>query len=139
MIRFEHANLVVTDLDRTLEFLKTAFPDWSVRGKGSDSWYGKPRKWLHFGTAEQYITLNDHGEGDNRDLKGYQPGLAHLGFEITDMDGLIARMIGAGFNPHLQMDDHPYRRNAYFLDPAGFEFEFVQYLSDVASERNAYS
>jgi catechol 2,3-dioxygenase-like lactoylglutathione lyase family enzyme len=138
MIRFEHANLVVKDLDRTLDFLKAAFPDWDVRGSGNSPWYGKPRKWLHFGTDNEFITLNDNGEGENRNREGHTPGLAHLGFEVTDLDGVLARLIDAGFNPHIHTEDHPYRRNAYFMDPAGFEFEFVQYLSDVNAERNAY-
>ncbi|MEH6547397.1 MAG: VOC family protein [Sneathiella sp.] len=138
MIKFEHANLVVSDLDRNLVFLQAAFPDWEVRGKGSNDWYGKPRNWLHFGTADNYITLNDHGEGVNRDLKGHSTGLAHLGFAVDDLESLISRLDKSGFQPHLQGEDNQFRRNAYFLDPAGFEFEFVQYFSDIATERNLY-
>jgi hypothetical protein len=28
--RLEHANLVVSDIDLTLQFLQTAFPDWRI-------------------------------------------------------------------------------------------------------------
>jgi len=138
MIMFEHANLVVSDIDRTLVFLRAAFPDWKVRGKGSSDWYGKPRNWVHFGTSDNYLTLNDHGEGENRDLKGHSTGLAHLGFAVDDLAGLISRLDKTGFQPHLQGEDNQFRRNAYFIDPAGFEFEFVQYFSDIAAERNLY-
>ncbi|WP_420854582.1 VOC family protein [Sneathiella marina] len=138
-MKFEHANLVVSDLDRTLAFLKAAFPDWKIRGKGSNDWYGKPRNWVHFGTADNYITLNDHGEGENRDLKGHSTGLAHLGFVVDDLASLVGRLDNSGFQPHLQGEDNPFRRNAYFMDPAGFEFEFVQYFSDISTERNMYS
>ncbi|MGK0469954.1 MAG: hypothetical protein ACJAR0_000416, partial [Candidatus Azotimanducaceae bacterium] len=33
---------------------------------------------------------------------------------------------------------HPYRERAYFYDGCGFEWEFVQYLSEQTSERNDY-
>ena len=59
MVRLEHANLVVTDIEPTLSFLKTAFPHWRVRGGGDGTWSGKPRKWLHFGDDEFYIALSD--------------------------------------------------------------------------------
>ena len=39
MIRLEHANLVVKDIQPTLEFLLTAFPHWRVRGRGLDAIY----------------------------------------------------------------------------------------------------
>ncbi len=140
MMRIEHVNLVVPELEPTLDFLKAAFPDWRVRGFGADEWNGKPRKWVHFGTDGMYITLNDGGEGQNRNLAGWNVGLAHLGFEITDGDGLIGRMASAGYKPSVLKDpDGPFRKRIYFVEPAGFEFEFVQYASDIASERNEYS
>ena len=30
----------------------------------------------------------------------------------------------------------PFRKNVYFVDPAGFEVEFVECLSDIPAERN---
>jgi hypothetical protein len=30
-----------------------------------------------------------------------------------------------------------HRKNIYFIDPAGFEVEFVQYLSGIPEERNS--
>lgn len=138
MIRFEHANLVVTDMAATLDFILTAFPDWRIRGQGEMEWHGKPRRWLHVGDDETYVTLNNDGEGENRDLKGHSPGLAHLGFVVDDLDGVIARLEAKGHRIEIQGVEHPFRRNVYFLDPAGFEFEFVQYLSDVPAERNLY-
>lgn len=34
------------------------------------------------------------------------------------------------------MTENQYRRNAYFIDPNGYEIEFVEYLSDIPEERN---
>lgn len=138
MIRFEHANLVVADMATTLDFILTAFPRWRVRGHGDMEWHGKPRRWLHVGDDDYYVTLNDDGEGENRDLTGHAPGLAHLGFVVDDLDGVIERLEAKGHQIHIEGARHPFRSNVYFLDPAGFEFEFVQYLSDDPSQRNRY-
>ena len=138
MVRFEHANLVVANIEATLDFILTAFPHWSVRGQGNMEWHGKPRRWLHVGDDDYYVTLNDDGEGDNRDLTGHQPGLAHLGFVVDDLDGIVERLEAKGHRIDIEGPEHPFRRNIYFLDPAGFQFEFVQYLSDDAGERNRY-
>jgi len=79
MIRLEHMNLVVKNIHVTLNFIQTAFLDWTIRGKGESEWYGKMGNWLHVGTNDYYITLNEGNEDSNRDLKGHSPGLAHTG------------------------------------------------------------
>ena len=138
MVRIEHANLVVRDIAGTLDFLQTAFPSWRVRGEGRMEWHGKPRRWLHVGDDDYYITLNDDGEGENRDLTGHRPGLAHLGFVVDDVDAVIARLEANGYEIDIDDANHPFRKNVYFLDPAGFQFEFVQYFSDEPNDRNQY-
>ena len=139
MIRFEHANLVVQDIAGVLEFIQTAFPQWRIRGQGEMNWNGKPRRWLHVGNDDYYITLNDDGEGENRDLSGHSTGLAHLGFVVDNLDTLIERLQGKGYQIAIKGAEHPFRKNVYFIDPAGFEFEFIEYLSDKPEERNSYN
>ena len=56
MPKLEHANLVLTKIEPTLKFLETAFPEWRIRGEGKSDWYGKPRRWLHFGDDDSYVT-----------------------------------------------------------------------------------
>lgn len=138
MPKIEHANLVVTSIEPTLKFLQAAFPEWQVRGEGAGDWNGKPRRWLHVGDDEFYITLNDNGEGAQRDLDGHAPGLAHIGFEVSSLDEVIDRLTGAGYEIDLVGAPHPYRRNVYYIDPEGLEFEFVEYLSDNPEEKNRY-
>jgi len=128
-----------TELEPALNFLSAALPEWRIRGKGTGNWNGLARNWVHFGTEKFYLTLNDNAEGENRELKGWTPGLAHIGFEIEDTDSLIARMKSAGFEPSVVANDEPSRRRTYFVDPDGFEYEFVEYLSDDDLERNSYS
>ncbi len=139
MIHLEHINLVVRDIPVAVKFYRAAFPHWRVRDEGEGPWSGKQRKWLHFGDDYQYLTFNDNGVGDNRDLEGHQTGLAHFAFVTGDIDALISRLAKAGFAVDHNGADEPYRRNAYFIDPNGFEVEFVQYLSDIPEERNLSS
>jgi len=138
MLRLEHVNLVVNDIGSTLEFLQTAIPVWKVRGVGENEWYGKKRQWLHIGTDDYYITLNEGDGGSNRDLQGHSSGLAHIGISVDDVEQLAIRMQSKGYEITTKSADHPYRKSIYFLDPAGFEFEFIQYFSSVAAEKNMY-
>lgn len=133
----EHVNLVVADIPAMLAFYSAAFPHWAVRCEGKGDWNGKPRNWLHFGDETHYLALSDHGEGANRELAGHSVGLAHFAFAVQNIDAVIARLQQAGYEIAKPGGDCPFRKNIYFVDPAGFEVEFVQYLSDIPAERNA--
>ncbi len=134
----EHLNLVVSEIPRSLAFYQAAFPHWYIRGEGQQNWNGCERNWLHFGDERHYFTFNDHGTGENRPLQGNQIGLAHFAFVTRNLDALLRRMQQAGF----EFDHHgaasPHRRNVYFRDPDNYEIEFVEYFSDLPSERNLY-
>jgi catechol 2,3-dioxygenase-like lactoylglutathione lyase family enzyme len=138
MVRLEHVNLVVKEIQPTLNFLLTAFPKWNVRGSGAGVWGTTQRHWVHVGDADYYITLNDQAEGELRNINGITPGLAHLGFVVDDLNDLIERLISKGFEVDILGRDHPYRQTVYFCDPAGFQFEFMQYNSLKPEEKNMY-
>ena len=138
MVRFEHANLVVKEIEKTLQFIQTAFPSWKVRGQGEMQWQGRPRRWLHVGSDDYYITLNDGANEENRFLKGHSAGLAHLGFVVNDLEQLIERLQKKGYKIDVSLAEHAVRKNIYFVDPEGFQFEFVQYFSEFAHEKNTY-
>jgi catechol 2,3-dioxygenase-like lactoylglutathione lyase family enzyme len=137
MLHIEHLNLVVSDIPKTLIFYKAAFPHWYVRGEGKGEWSGVVRNWLHFGDDYQYLTFNDNGIEKNRDLAGHQLGLAHFAFVTDNLTAIKNRLAEAGFEVHKQGAEHPHRANLYFLDPNGFEVEFVQYFSDLPEQRNS--
>lgn len=139
MLYIEHLNLVINDIPTTLEFYQAAFPHWRIRDAGEGNWNGKPRKWVHFGDDYQYLTFNDNGVDDNRDLAGHQTGLSHLAFVTDNIDAIVERLDTAGFTVSQDGADEPFRRNIYFVDPNGFEVEFVQYLSDLPDQRNRSS
>lgn len=136
MIQLEHINLVVSDISSMLTFYQAVFPHWKIRDEGTGEWYGKPRHWLHFGDDYHYIAMSDHGEGHNRELEGHQVGLAHFAYVTNNLTALIARLQAAGFEIAKNGGDDEFRKNIYFIDPAGFEVEFVEYLSDDPKERN---
>ncbi|VUD58589.1 Metallothiol transferase FosB [Thalassocella blandensis] len=138
MIRLEHINLVVEDIPRALRFYQAALPHWKIRGEGRAPWYDKMRTWIHFGDDYQYITFNDNGEGGNRDLTKHRSGLAHFAFIVDNMEAVIQRLQQAGFAIASNGANHPFINNVYFIDPDGFEVEFVEYRSDIPAERNLY-
>ncbi|MDA3137601.1 VOC family protein [Vibrio metschnikovii] len=135
-MKIEHINLVIKDLEQSLRFYRAAFPHWKIRAKGGGVWYGKARTWVHFGDENHYLALNEFGEGRNRDRTGHSVGLAHFAFETQNLDAMIARLEQAGFEIADNGANETFRRNVYFIDPDGFEVEFVQYLSDLPNERN---
>ncbi len=141
--RIEHVNLVVTAIDPTVKFLKSAFPHWDVRGEGGGEWAGIPRRWVHVGDDGNYITLNEFllpeaARGRHRELQSSEPGLAHIGFEVTDLAAVVDRLKEAGYEPDHLGETHPHRRNLYYGDAEGLEFEFVEYSSDIPAEKNLY-
>ena len=105
-----------------------------MRGEGT--WYGKARRWVHFGDNDQYIAISDHGEGKNRDLSGHQIGLAHFAYVTDNLEAIVKRLQAAGYEIAKEGADDEWRSNVYFIDPAGFEVEFVQYFSDIPEQRN---
>ncbi|MDO6426025.1 VOC family protein [Thalassotalea sp. 1_MG-2023] len=138
MVHLEHINLVVKDIPETLTFYQAAFPHWHIRGRDTQTWYGKKRQWLHFGDDYQYLTFNDGGTGENRNLQGATVGLAHFAFVTNNLQALITRLETAGFERTSSGEVLTQRKNAYFIDPNGFEVEFVEYTSDIPQERNKY-
>ncbi|WP_434953438.1 VOC family protein [Shewanella sp. HL-SH4] len=138
MMHLEHINIVVKDLDQTLAFYRAAMPHWRIRGGGESTWYGVPRKWVHFGDDKQYLSFNDSGTGKVRELASNEMGVAHFAYVVADLNSLIARLNNAGFEVRIWGGNDPHAKSVYFIDPNGFEVEFVQYLSDLPLERNIY-
>ena len=131
-VRLEHANICVTDMSVMIKFLQTAFPDFRVRGKGM--------KWLHIGTDDTYIALQQANKDAVSDWtpNSGKPGVNHLAYEVDDIDSLRNRLISNGFKESAVVDSHPYRKRAYFNDPEGNDWEFIEYFSSDPSKRNDY-
>ena len=135
VVRLEHANLIVRDIDRTVRFIQTAFPHFGIRCDRSD-----PDRFVHIGTDDTYIALTQATEEPNQQWEPYTgyPGVNHLGYEVDDADGIRERMLAAGFEESTPPNCHPHRKRVYFFDPDGNDWEFIQYLSDDPRERHDY-
>lgn len=135
MIKLEHANLSVADVEATTRFLVTAFPEFRLRGEGYDS---QGRLWRHVGTNDFYVALQAVAQRSGREPYGNDTGLNHLGWEVEDVAALEARMRAAGYHPNTRDIEHPARKRTYFLDGDGNDWEFVEYLSDDPAVRHDY-
>lgn len=136
----EHANITVTDIDEATRFLTTAFPHFKVRGKGESELDGVIRKWLHIGTNETYIALEQISMIDEGTRRAYRDvGINHIGFVVEDTEKITENLKKAGYQESITVEPHPFRKRVYFYDPDGIEYEFIEYLSDDFAERNDYS
>lgn len=136
-IRLEHANLAVRDVDESVRFLQTAFPEFRVRREGKSL---TRYRWLHIGSDRTYVALNEAPVEPAQRWVPYsgRPGMNHLGYEVADVEALRARLAEAGYTDSTVPNQHPHRKRVYFHDAEGNDWEFVEYLSDDPAERNDY-
>jgi len=128
----EHIHLNVHSIEATEKFLSVAMPQFERRGGDSDSSYGA---WVHLGNEDCYIALTE--------LPGTKiPGsMRHIGLVTSKLDDMVKRLDEAGYQPadSSELETHPYRRRIYYIDDNGLSWEFVEYLTADASQRNDYS
>ena len=140
--RIEHANITVESVDRAVEFLTAAFPHFRIRG-GKETDHGDwQKRWLHLGTDETYIALEEVSfEPECLRTRGRDPGVNHIGFVVDDLGAVLERLRSAGYEPGKVMEERegPYRKRAYVLDGVANEWEFVQYLTDDPDKASDYS
>lgn len=136
-LRLEHANLIVREIDATIRFLQTAFPEFRIRFDGTDT---DGTRWVHIGTDETYVALTESTVDPEHRWVPYAglPGVNHLAYEVDDVDALRQRLAAAGYEDSTVPNKHPFRKRVYFLDPDGNDWEFIQYLSDNPQERHDY-
>ena len=135
-IRMEHANLHVRHFDEAVKFLTAAFPEFQVRSESEQNGL----RWMHIGTNETYIALNETREAGAKGWAPYsgKPGVNHLGYEVDDVEAVRDRLAAAGFRESTYPNRHPYRKRVYFYDADGNDWEFVEYLTEDRSLRNDY-
>ena len=135
--RLEHANLCTRDIEGMTRFLKTAFPEFRVRGEGISQ---DGTRWVHVGTDETYIALGEARLEPEKQWTPYagMPGVNHLAYEVDDAEALRERLKAAGYKESTPPNSHPFRKRVYFYDPEGNDWEFVQYLSEDPAQRHDY-
>lgn len=141
MVRLEHANLVVRDIDGIIRFLQAAFPEFRIRRDQTDVEEDPVSRWVHIGTNETYIAL---GHATIEPAEAWIPyegrvGVNHLAYEVDDAEALRERMLAAGYRESTPPNAHPARKRVYFLDPEGNDWEFVEYLTGDPAKRHDYT
>lgn len=120
----EHINYTVTDPVATATFLCEIF-DWKIRWQGESIGGGLS---VHVGEEDSYVALYNPKKplAEATSSYGQKGGLNHIGVVVEDLDVTEAKVIGAGYKPHLHADYEPGRR-FYFDGPDGIEIEVVSY------------
>ena len=138
-IRLEHANICVRNIDDTIRFLQTAFPEFRIRGEGVNPESGL--RWLHLGNDDTYIGLNQAKPGATSKWSPYagEPGTNHLAYVVDDVETVRSRLVAAGYRISGIVNGHPHRKRVYFYDSEENDWEFVQYLSQDPAKRNDYA
>lgn len=138
MLRYmEHANVTVRSIDEAKAFLKLVFPEFEERGSGGS----EKKRWVHFGTQETYIALEEMAEPQASDRKPYHdPGINHVGWVVDDVEAIREKAAAAGYRAgDVGLEgDGPYRKRVYIFDSVGVEWEFVEYLTEDDEKRNVY-
>ena len=94
-------------------------------------------------TLEKIIAFNEQNK--QQEMKYFQQEVfikSQAKGPLTEpeyIDALAKRLKAAGFNADKVGAENLYRRNLYYIDPNGFEVEFVEYLTDLPNERNHYN
>ena len=136
-VYLEHANITVSNLDNSIIFFQTAFPNFKIRGGGENN--GK--KWVHFGNSSTYLAINsliDSGMNNFHEKDYDKNGFNHIGFVVTDIESIANRLLAAGYKRDYPKQVEKFRIRDYFIDMDGNEYEFVQYLSEDIAERNSF-
>lgn len=134
----EHSNICVENPQRTIQFLLAAIPDWNIRGQGEMEWLGQTIQWFHIGDQNSYIAVQSGGAGASRSWKELWTGVKHIGIVVPSMEAVIQNLKAAGFEIDHYGGSHPFRKNVYFLEGHGIQFEFIEYISELPAERNYY-
>src|SRR6266700_3841842 len=103
--RLEHANLSVHDIDAMIRFLRAAFPEFRIRRDATEA---DGLRWVHLGTNDTYIALNQAKVQRGTTHKGTP--LNHLAYEVDDVERLRSRLRAAGYQENTLANTHPYRK-----------------------------
>ena len=125
--RIEHANLTVTNPERSAELFRKLL-GWEERWRGKSQFGGDT---IHVGEPENgatYIALYTNEEVRADSERRYSKGqpLNHVGLLVDDLGEAESAVAKAGLTPFGHDDYEPGKR-FYFFDWDGIEFEVVSY------------
>lgn len=122
-VNFAYTGIRVKDLEASVKFYTSVLGVKEVERLSQPSTKGTVAI-LVMEEGGHQLDLNHYPKGSRFNSK-YEvgEGLDHLGFETTDLDGVLAEAEKAGYPAVLEMQD-PAHRWAYIQDPNGIWIEF---------------
>jgi len=128
--RIEHANLTVTNPEKSAELFKKLL-GWEERWRGKSRLGGDTIHVGAPGNGADYLALytNDDVRADQRRRYSKGQPLNHVGLLVDDLGAAENVVKGAGLEPFGHDDYQPGRR-FYFFDWDGIEFEIVSYQGE---------
>lgn len=119
--RIEHINKVCQNLETTLQFYQTLFPDWFVRAREESNDFS----WIHFGNQQFYISLYERGDA-SRPIPLNTGNIDHIGFVIEDGKKMMA-LLEANNIEYFVEDALETNYRIYVMDPDSTGLELVEY------------
>ncbi|MEL0629075.1 VOC family protein [Psychromonas aquatilis] len=138
MTKIEHLNITVPDIDEAIKFIKIVAPDFKVRRDQSPE---NSYRWAHIGNDHYYFALQEpHLEATPAfPLKTYKNhGINHIALIVEDLARIEADLIKAGYQASIDTPVEQHRKRLYFFDAFGFEWELIEYSSDIPEEKFLY-
>ncbi len=138
MTRIEHANLTVPDIDEAIKFILIVAPDFKVR---KDAKPEGSYRWVHIGNDEFYFALQEAHLGAKPEYPrvAYKNfGVNHIALVVNNISEIEANLVKAGYKRSIETPKEQYRKRLYFFDNFNIEWELIEYLSDIPSEKFKY-
>lgn len=128
--RIEHANLTVTQPERSAELFKKLL-GWEERWRGKSQFGGDTIHVGSPGNGADYVALYTNEDVQADIGRRYSKGepLNHIGLLVDDLDAAEHTVANAGLKP-FGHDDYDPGKRFYFFDWDGIEFEVVSYAGD---------
>jgi catechol 2,3-dioxygenase-like lactoylglutathione lyase family enzyme len=119
--RIEHVNKVCQNLEATLRFYQTLFPDWFIRAQErSDG-----MSWLHFGNQQFYLSLYERPNASQA-IPLHTGNIDHIGFVIAD-GKKMTELLEANRIEYVLEDSPETKYRIYVKDPDSTWLELVEY------------
>jgi hypothetical protein len=138
MTRIEHANLTVPDIDEAIKFISIVAPDFKVRrDEKPENW----NRWVHIGNDEFYFALQESQIGASPEYprKAYENfGVNHIALVVTNLGDIESNLVKAGYKRSIETPKEQFRKRLYFFDNFHFEWELIEYMSDIPTEKFVY-
>ncbi|WP_298302388.1 VOC family protein [uncultured Erythrobacter sp.] len=130
--RIEHANLTVTQPERSAELFRNLL-GWEERWRGKSQFGGDTIHVGATGNGADYIALYTNEDAQSDTGRRYSKGepLNHIGLLVNDLIAAEEAVKGAGLEPFGHDDYEPGKR-FYFFDWDGIEFEIVSYEGETS-------